>query len=104
MKSLFTVVVCPLFLVLLLVSACEQVRVSTEAPGKAVSGAKASEEGPVAWWKFDEGEGTVAIDTVSGEKDPIMRTFWYRQGVSGSEIKCDGFTTHIVRSPEGCRV
>jgi len=91
MKSLFTVVVCPLFLVLLLVSGCEQTHISTKPPDEVQT------EGPVAWWKFDEGEGTVAVDNISGEKDPIMRTFWYRQGVSGNAIKCDGFTTHIVR-------
>ena len=97
MRALFTVVVCPLFWVLLLVSGCEQGCVSTEAPGKAVSGAKTSEDGPVAWWKFDEGEGEVAIDIAGDKEDPILRTFWYRQGVSGNAIKSDGFTTHIVR-------
>jgi hypothetical protein len=91
MKSLFTVVVCPLFLVLLLVSACEQTRVWTQTPGEAQT------EGPVAWWKFDEGQGSVAIDSAGDKEDAILRTFWYRQGVSGNAIKCDGFTTHIVR-------
>jgi len=54
-------------------------------------------DGPVAWWKFDEGGGKVAIDSVSGNRDDINRTFWYREGVSGTAVKLDGFTTHIVR-------
>ncbi|MHC4365179.1 MAG: LamG domain-containing protein [Planctomycetota bacterium] len=57
----------------------------------------AADKGPVAWWKFDEGKGNVAIDSISGEKDVIERTFWYRPGVSGKAIKLDGFTTHVVR-------
>jgi hypothetical protein len=57
----------------------------------------AADEGSVAWWKFDEGKGDIAIDSVSGKKDVIKRTFWYRPGVSGKAIKFDGFTTHIVR-------
>ncbi len=91
MKSLFTVVVCPLFLVLLLVPACAQIQASDQAPGEVQT------EGPVAWWKFDEGQGQVAVDSVTAKKDEIRRTFWYRQGVSGGAVKFDGFTTHIVR-------
>ena len=91
MKSQFAVVVCPLFLVLLLVSSCEQLLASTQTPGEAQT------ERPVAWWKFDEGQGKVAIDSITGKKDEIQRAFWYRQGVSGSAVKFDGFTTHIVR-------
>jgi hypothetical protein len=60
----------------------------------------APSEGPVAWWKFDEGGGTAAIDSVSGNGDSINRTFWYREGVSGTAVKLDGFTTHIVREAE----
>jgi len=59
--------------------------------------AAAAEPGLVAYWKFDEGRGKVAVDAVSGIKDPILRTFWYMSGVSGTAVKCDGFTTHIVR-------
>jgi hypothetical protein len=57
----------------------------------------AADDGPVAWWKFDEGKGKVAIDSVTGKEDAIRRTFWYLPGVSGTAIKLDGFTTHIVR-------
>jgi len=94
MKSQFAVVVCLLFLVLLLVSSYEQLLASTQVPSEAQT------EGPVAWWKFDEGQGKVAIDSVTGKEDEIRRTFWYRKGVSGSAVKFDGFTTHIVREAE----
>ena len=56
-----------------------------------------ADKGPVAWWKFDEGKGKVAIDSITGKKDAIKRTFWYRPGVSGTAVKFDGFTTHIIR-------
>ncbi|HIJ71512.1 MAG TPA: LamG domain-containing protein [Planctomycetes bacterium] len=91
MKALFRVLVCSLLSVLLFVSGCEQSQVTTQAPGEAQT------EGPVAWWKFDEARGKVTVDSVTGNKDDIRRTFWYRQGVSGNAIKCDGFTTHIIR-------
>ena len=61
------------------------------------SGAYATDDGPVAWWKFNEDDGNVAVDSVSGNEDEINRIFWYRNGVSGKALKCDGFTTHIVR-------
>ncbi|GAF90324.1 unnamed protein product, partial [marine sediment metagenome] len=51
----------------------------------------------MAWWKFDEGKGKTALDSVTQTKDAIMRTFWYMPGVSGTAVKFDGFTTHIVR-------
>jgi hypothetical protein len=57
----------------------------------------ASKTGLVAWWKFDEGKGNVAFDDITGKKDAIKRTFWYRPGVSGTAVKFDGFTTHIIR-------
>ena len=57
----------------------------------------AAKDGLVAWWKFDEGKGKTAIDSVTQTKDGIMRTFWYMPGVSGTAVKFDGFTTHIVR-------
>ena len=53
--------------------------------------------GLVAWWKFDEGEGKSAIDSVTLKRDAISGNFRYLPGVSGSAIKFDGFTTHIVR-------
>jgi hypothetical protein len=57
----------------------------------------AAEESLIAWWKFDEAKGKHAIDSVTQKKDPIMRNFSYLPGVSGTAVKLDGFTTHIVR-------
>jgi hypothetical protein len=59
-----------------------------------------AEEGLIAHWKFDEGKGKVAVDSVTGRKDKIERTFWYVPGVSGTGLKADGFTTHIVCEAE----
>ena len=55
------------------------------------------EEELIAWWKFDEGKGKAALDSVSGEKDEILRNFWYIPGISGTAVKFDGFTTQIMR-------
>jgi len=52
---------------------------------------------PIAWWKFDEGQGKIALDSVVGKEDAILRNYWYLPGVSGTGLKFDGFTTHIVR-------
>jgi hypothetical protein len=57
----------------------------------------AAKDGLVACWKFDEGKGNVAIDSISGKEDTILRNFKYVQGVSGTGVKFDGFTTHIRR-------
>jgi hypothetical protein len=39
---------------------------------------------PVAHWKFDEGKGKNAIDSVTEQRDIINGNFWYVPGVSGS--------------------
>jgi hypothetical protein len=66
--------------------------------GSALSfAASASADGPVAEWRFDEGEGQKATDSASGRSDEIHGNFWYLPGVSGTGIKFDGFTTRVVR-------
>jgi hypothetical protein len=57
----------------------------------------AADEGLVAWWKFDEGRGRVAQDSASGNRDSTKGNFTYIEGISGSGIKCDGFTTRVIR-------
>ncbi|MHC4625286.1 MAG: LamG domain-containing protein, partial [Planctomycetota bacterium] len=57
---------------------------------------RGADEEPVAWWKFDEGSGSTALDSVRGKRDAIKGNFSYIDGVSGSGIKLDGFTTRIV--------
>jgi hypothetical protein len=56
-----------------------------------------AEDGLIAWWKFDEGNGRVAVDAVSGREDSIEGNFWYRRGLSATALKSDGFTTRVVR-------
>ncbi len=55
------------------------------------------DEGPVAWWRFDEAKGTAALDSARPLEDSIQGNFRYIEGVSGSAIKSDGFTTRVVR-------
>jgi len=62
----------------------------------AGSGFSAAE--PVAFWTFDEGKGTVAVDKSGKKEDAIKGNFKYVQGVRRSAIKCDGSTTRVVRS------
>jgi len=50
----------------------------------------------VAWWKFDEGGGSTVADSVSKRQDSVKGNFKYIDGVSGSGIKFDGFTTRIA--------
>ncbi len=57
----------------------------------------AVDNGPAAWWKFDEGRGKIALDSITEKEDPIQRNFWYLPGVRGTGLKLDGFTTHIIR-------
>jgi hypothetical protein len=53
-----------------------------------------------AWWSFDEGQGRSVKDSASGEADEIRGNYWYAEGVKGSCLKLDGYTTHVVRSAD----
>ena len=57
----------------------------------------ANDKALAAWWKFDEGKGKVAVDSISQIEDSIRGNFKYVKGVSGTALKFDGFTTNIVR-------
>lgn len=63
----------------------------------AISIATASDEGLVAWWAFDEGEGEATLDSASAISDPIQGNFRHIGGARGSALKFDGFTTRIIR-------
>jgi hypothetical protein len=52
---------------------------------------------PVAWWTFDEADGSAVLDRVSGIADTIRGHVWRRVGVSGGGLKFDDFTTQVVR-------
>lgn len=56
--------------------------------------------GPVAWWKFNEARGNTTVDSVSGIQDNISNHHAWVQGVSGSALKFDGFTTLVSRDPK----
>jgi len=60
----------------------------------------AQNDGVVAWWKFNEGAGNTAEDSASGHGDSILNHHQWAQGVSGTGLKFDGFTTVIERAPE----
>jgi hypothetical protein len=51
----------------------------------------------VAQWTFDEPLGRVVLDQTSQIKDSLAGYFKYVDGVSGSCIRFDGYTTHVVR-------
>ena len=63
-------------------------------PGPA---ALAQSDGVVASWKFDEGTGNIATESVSGGHDAILNHHRWVTGVHGSALKFDGFTTLIER-------
>ncbi len=60
----------------------------------------AQNDGVIAWWKFNEGAGNTAEDSASGHGDSILNHHQWAQGVSGTGLKFDGFTTVIERAPE----
>ena len=59
-----------------------------------------AQEGLMSWWSFDEGQGRSVKDSISGEVDEIRGNYWYAEGVKGSCLKLDGYTTHVVRSAD----
>jgi len=54
--------------------------------------------GLVAWWKFDEGHGNKAYDSVGGYSDTILNYFDWAKGVNGDGLEFDGFTTVVERA------
>lgn len=52
---------------------------------------------PVAWWKFDEGQGSTTVETVSGVESPIPgnKALW-KGGISGTALHADGYNTRIT--------
>ena len=55
---------------------------------------------PVAWWSFDEGEGQQVRDRIGDCLDRVAGNAWYADGVSGSCLKLDGYTTRVVRTAQ----
>ena len=57
-----------------------------------------AQEGPIAWWSFDEADGVrQANDRAAGISDAIEGNFTRVAGVRGRAVRLDGFTTLIRR-------
>lgn len=52
-------------------------------------------KGLVAWWKFDQGSGKRALDSVNHQESNILNNFEWVPGVSGTALKFGGFTTVV---------
>ncbi|MHC4131909.1 MAG: LamG domain-containing protein [Planctomycetota bacterium] len=52
---------------------------------------------PIAWWGFEETEGNLALDKVSGKKDAIEGNFSRQVGVVGNAIRFSEYDTLIKR-------
>lgn len=57
-------------------------------------------QGLRAWWRFDEGQGATAIDSVTGLHDAIHDNFSqpiWRSGVDNEALFLDGYSTWVTR-------
>jgi hypothetical protein len=57
----------------------------------------ANTNGLVASWHFDEGSGRATTEVASGKQDPFVGHLMFEQGVRGSGLKFDGFTSRLAR-------
>lgn len=71
-------------------------RIASAALLLSVSGHSALAQGPVAKWSFDETDGSVVHDSVSGAEDKISGVFKHVPGVAGEALRFDGDTTSII--------
>ena len=61
----------------------------------------AQSKGPAAEWSFNEVNGQVAHDSISGRDDAIGGLFKWVNGVTGNGLRFDGESTVIVRGHKG---
>jgi hypothetical protein len=59
-----------------------------------------SDEGLVAWWKFDTAKDDKTLESIRGSDNSIVGNFKMVKGVSGSALRLDGLTSYIVCEPE----
>ena len=59
--------------------------------------ASASTNGLLVGWHFDEGTGRATVEAVSGRSDQFIGHLMFDQGVRGSGLKFDGFTSRLSR-------
>jgi len=79
--------------------------VSTAEPGKSeaaapVQGSLIIDETlqtPVAWWKFDEAQGDLTRESISGQESEIYghKSLW-KKGVSGTALLFDGYNSFLT--------
>jgi hypothetical protein len=55
---------------------------------------------PIAYWNFDEINTNIVRDVAGKHDDTIQGHFKTVEGVLGQALKCDGFTTRILRVAE----
>ena len=72
---------------------------SVSGVGKKVKGAPVKRKSvgePVVWWKFDEAQGDIAVESVSGERCTVEghKSLW-KKGVSGTALQFDGYNSVI---------
>jgi hypothetical protein len=60
----------------------------------------AAEQNPAVWWAFDGNASNVASEVVSGSKGNITGYAKRVQGVRGSALKFDGFTTQVIHNTD----
>lgn len=55
---------------------------------------------PIAWWKFDEGQGGITKETQSGKKSQVFghKALW-KEGVSGTCLQFDGYNS-VIKIPD----
>ncbi len=66
---------------------------------KSVSGSPVTDQwrvDPLAWWRFDEGQGDRTLESVSGASSEIIghKSLW-KKGISGTALQFDGYNTVI---------
>ena len=63
----------------------------------AVSPASAADSSPLARWAFDRRDDRFTVDAITRTKDQMEGNFGYSNGAVGDGLKCDGFTTSVIR-------
>ncbi len=66
--------------------------------GLGVGVPHAQESGPIAKWSFQQDRGTTVPDSVHGAQGEIGGSYKYVQGISGSALRFDGYTTSVTIS------
>ncbi len=60
----------------------------------------AQDQGLVAKWSFDEAASPATHDSVSGNDDKVEGFYKYVPGVTGTGLRFDGYTTHVIRTAQ----